>query len=32
MIKVEGLYHSYSNDEKFAVKNVSFDVDKGEVF
>jgi fluoroquinolone transport system ATP-binding protein len=32
MIKVEGLYHSYSNDEKFAVKNVSFEVAKGEVF
>lgn len=32
MIKVEGLYHSYSNDEKYAVRNVSFEVDKGEVF
>lgn len=32
MIKVEGLYHSYSNDEKYAVKNVSFEVAKGEVF
>jgi fluoroquinolone transport system ATP-binding protein len=32
MIKVEGLYHSYSNDEKYAVKDVSFEVKKGEVF
>lgn len=32
MIKVEGLYHSYSNDDKYAVKNISFVVKKGEVF
>ena len=32
MIKVEGLYHSYSNDEKYAVRDVSFEVAKGEVF
>ena len=32
MIKVEGLYHSYSNDDKFAVNDVSFEVPKGEVF
>lgn len=32
MIKVEGLYHSYSNDEKYAVKNVSFEIPKGEIF
>lgn len=32
MIKVEGLYHSYSNDETFAVKDVSFEVEKGEIF
>ena len=32
MIKVEGLYHSYSNDEKYAVRNVSFEVPSGEVF
>ncbi|MDD5018689.1 MAG: ABC transporter ATP-binding protein [Eubacteriales bacterium] len=32
MIKVEGLYHSYSNDENYAVKDVSFEVPKGEVF
>jgi len=32
MIEVKGLYHSYSNDEKYAVKDVSFEVPKGEVF
>lgn len=32
MIKVENLYHSYTNDNKYAVKNVSFEVEKGEVF
>ena len=32
MIKVDKLYHSYSNDGKYAVKNVSFEVAKGEVF
>jgi len=32
MIKVEGLYHSYSKDEKYAVKDVSFKIPKGEVF
>jgi fluoroquinolone transport system ATP-binding protein len=32
MIKVKGLYHSYSNDEKYAVKDVDFEVPKGEVF
>lgn len=32
MIKVKGLYHSYSNDEKYAVKDVNFEVGKGEVF
>lgn len=32
MIKVENLYHSYTNDDKYAVKNVSFEVEKGEVF
>lgn len=32
MIKVEGLYHSYSNDETFAVKDVSFEVENGEIF
>jgi len=32
MIKVEGLYHSYNNDEQYAVKNASFEIPKGEVF
>lgn len=32
MIKVKGLYHSYSGDEKYAVKDVNFEVQKGEVF
>lgn len=32
MIKVEGLYHSYQKDENYAVKDVSFDVPKGEIF
>jgi fluoroquinolone transport system ATP-binding protein len=32
MITVENLYHSYSKDDVYAVKNVSFDIPKGEVF
>lgn len=32
MIKVKGLWHSYSNDEKYAVRDVSFEVPKGEIF
>ncbi len=32
MIKVENLYHSYSNDGKYAVNNISFEVKKGEIF
>ncbi len=32
MITVENLYHSYSNDDVYAVKDVSFDVPKGEIF
>ena len=32
MIKVNNLFHSYSHDEKYAVKNVSFEIAKGEVF
>jgi len=32
MIKVEGLYHSYGNDDEFAVKDVHFDIPRGEVF
>lgn len=32
MIHVQNLMHSYGNDEKFAVNNVSFDVAEGEIF
>lgn len=32
MIRVNNLYHSYSKDEKYAVKDVSFEVKEGEVF
>ncbi|WP_420644756.1 ABC transporter ATP-binding protein [Candidatus Leptofilum sp.] len=32
MIKVESLFHSYNNDENYAVKDASFEIPKGEVF
>ncbi len=32
MISVKNLSHSYSNDDVFAVKNISFEVEKGETF
>lgn len=32
MLKVANLYHSYSNDENYAVKDVSFEIKKGEIF
>lgn len=32
MIKVEKLYHSYSNDDNYAVSDVSFEIKKGEIF
>ncbi|BES66117.1 ABC transporter ATP-binding protein [Gottschalkiaceae bacterium SANA] len=32
MIKVSNLYHSYSNDDNYAVKDVSFEIQKGEIF
>lgn len=32
MIKVKNLYHSYNEDGKYAVKDVSFEVKEGEVF
>ncbi len=32
MIKVNNLYHSYNKDEKYAVKDVSFEIKEGEVF
>lgn len=32
MIKVRDLYHAYSRDGQYAVRDVSFDIAKGEVF
>ena len=32
MISVKHLYHSYNKDENYQVKDVSFEVEKGEVF
>ncbi|MFZ5967774.1 MAG: ABC transporter ATP-binding protein [Bacillota bacterium] len=32
MITVKNLYHSYSKDETYAVKDISFEIDKGEIF
>ncbi len=32
MVRVRGLYHSYTGDERYAVQDVSFDIGKGEVF
>lgn len=32
MISVKNLFHSYTNDSVFAVKNVNFEIQKGEVF
>ncbi len=32
MITVQGLYHSYSHDETYAVRDASFEIAKGEVF
>ncbi len=32
MITVKNLHHSYSRDEKYAVKDVSFEIEKGEIF
>ena len=32
MISVDGLYHSYSHDKKYAVQDVSFEIAEGEVF
>ncbi len=31
MIHVENLYHSYTHDERYAVKGVTFDVAEGEI-
>ncbi len=32
MIRVKNLYHSYTNDSNYAVKDVSFEISKGEIF
>ena len=32
MIKVDNIYHSYSNDDVYAVNDVSFSIDQGEIF
>src|SRR6056297_3747831 len=32
MISVQNLYHSYTNDDHYAVKDISFKVEKGEIF
>ena len=32
MIKVEGLYHSYLRNGRYAIKDVNFEIDKGEIF
>ena len=32
MIKVEGLYHSYNNDDNYAVRDANFEIPKGEIF
>jgi len=32
MIKVEGLYHSYLRNGKYAIKDVNFEIAKGEIF
>ncbi len=32
MITVKNLYHSYSKDDKYAVKDASFEISKGEIF
>lgn len=32
MIKVKNLFHSYDNDDNYAVNDVSFEIKKGEIF
>lgn len=32
MIKVKNLYHSYNNDDNYAVNDISFEIQKGEIF
>ena len=31
MIKVDNLFHSYNNDDEYAVHDVSFQIEKGEI-
>jgi fluoroquinolone transport system ATP-binding protein len=32
MIQVEALYHSYTDDENYAIRDISFQIDNGEAF
>ncbi|RKD32985.1 ABC transporter ATP-binding protein [Thermohalobacter berrensis] len=32
MLKVKNLYHSYTKDDNYAVKGISFEIKKGEIF
>lgn len=32
MIKVQNLFHSYTNDENYAVNDISFELERGEIF
>lgn len=32
MIEVKGLYHSYTNNDEYAVKDINFEISKGEIF
>ncbi|WP_430882613.1 ABC transporter ATP-binding protein [Fusibacter sp. JL216-2] len=32
MLEVKGLYHSYSNDNNYAIENMNFEVKEGEIF
>lgn len=32
MLKVEGLYHSYTNNDEYAIEDVNFQIEKGEIF
>ena len=32
MIQVKNLWHSYSGDEQYAIRDISFDVKEGEIF
>jgi fluoroquinolone transport system ATP-binding protein len=32
MIKVEGLYHSYLRNGRYAIKDVNFEIEKGDIF